>query len=61
MPVKNGQEIVVELKQQPHPYTKEKLKQLILKLYPNSDFIQQNLNNIAKIALTSLRTHKKQQ
>ena len=46
MPVKDGQEITVEFEQQPHPYTSDELKDLILKLNPNSDYITQNIDKI---------------
>ncbi len=48
MPVKDGQQITVEFEQQPHPYTSDELKDIILKLNPNSTYIKQNINKIAE-------------
>lgn len=44
MPVKDGQVINIEVAQQYHQYTKDELKDIILKLSPNSDYIRQNIN-----------------
>lgn len=46
MPVKDGQIIEIEVIQAFHQYTKEELKDLILKLNPKSDYIQKNINKL---------------
>lgn len=46
MPVKDGQVVTVEVVQQYHQYTKDELKDVILKLNPNSDYIRQNINRL---------------
>ena len=44
MPVRDEQEVWVEYEQQPHPYSREELKETILKLNPTSEAIQKNIN-----------------
>ena len=51
MPVKDGQKITVEIEQIYHPYSKEELKDIILKLNPKSDFISKYLDIIADLVL----------
>lgn len=46
MPVKDGQVINIEVAQQYHQYTKDELKDVILKLNPNSDYIRQNIKRL---------------
>ena len=46
MPVKNGQIVKVEVVQQYHQYSKEELKDVILKLNPNSDYIKENIEKL---------------
>lgn len=46
MPVKDGQVVRVEVVQQYHQYAKEELKDVILKLNPNSDYIKKNINKL---------------
>ena len=46
MPVKDGQLINIEVAQQYHQYTKDELKDVILKLNPNSDYIRQNIKRL---------------
>ena len=46
MPVKDGQVINIEVAQQYHQYTKDELKDVILKLNPNSDYIRRNINRL---------------
>ena len=48
MPVKDGQKITVEVEQTLHPYTREELKETILKMYPNSEYIQKKIDKILK-------------
>lgn len=48
MPVKDGQVVKVEVVQQYHQYSKEELKNVILKLNPNSDYINVNINKLTK-------------
>ena len=46
MPVKDGQVVKVEVVQQYHQYDKDELKDVILKLNPNSDYIRQNIKRL---------------
>lgn len=46
MPVKDGQVVKVEVVQQYHQYSKDELKDVILKLNPNSDYIRENINKL---------------
>lgn len=48
MPVKDGQTISVEVEQQPHQYSQGELRDLIIKLNPNSDFIRKNIDKLVK-------------
>ena len=44
LPVKDGQEILVEYERQAHPYSREDLRETILKLNPSSDVIRENID-----------------
>ena len=44
MPVKDGQEILVEYERQAHPYSREDLKETILRLNPTWDAIHENID-----------------
>lgn len=55
MPVKDGQNITVEIKQQPHQYSVSELKDVILKLNPNNNYIK---SDIAKIVAEAAKTYK---
>ena len=44
MPVKDGQEILVEYERQAHPYSREDLKETILKLNPTWGAVQENID-----------------
>lgn len=46
MPVKNGQEITLEVEQQYHQYTKDKLKDIIIRLNADDDHIKENVEEI---------------
>lgn len=46
MPVKDGQVVKVEVVQQYHKYSKDELKDVILKLNPNSDYIKEHVNKL---------------
>ncbi len=46
MPVKDGQVINVEVVQQYHQYGKDELKDVILKLNPNSEYIKENIDKL---------------
>lgn len=46
MPVKDGQVVKVEVVQQYHQYSKDELKDVILKLNPNSDYIKENIEKL---------------
>lgn len=48
MPVRDGQSIVVEIELQPHQYSKEELENIILKLFPNNEYIKQNMIHFLK-------------
>lgn len=48
MPVKDGQVVKVEVVQQYHQYSKGELKDVILKLNPNSDYIRENIKKFSK-------------
>ena len=37
------QEITLEIKQQPHQYLEEELRDLIFKLYPNNEYIKDDI------------------
>jgi hypothetical protein len=53
MPVKDGQVVKVDFEQQPHQYSKSELKDVILKLNPNNNYIKNNIDKIvAKLAKT---------
>ena len=44
MPVKDGQEVWIEYERQAHLYSREELKETILKLNPRSDVIRENID-----------------
>lgn len=46
MPVKDGQIVKVDIVQQYHLYSKDELKDVILKLNPNSDYIKENIEKL---------------
>ena len=46
MPVKDGQEILVEYERQTHPYSREHLKETILKLNPTWGAVQENIDAV---------------
>ena len=46
MPVKDGQIVKVEVVQQYHQYSKDELKDVILKLNPNSEYIKENIEKL---------------
>ncbi len=46
MPVKDGQVVTVEVAQQYYQYTKDELKDIILKLNPNSDYVKSKINKL---------------
>lgn len=46
IPVKDGQTIEIEVIQGFHQYTKQELKELILKLNPKSYYIQKNIDKL---------------
>lgn len=53
MPVKDGQVVKIAFEQQPHQYAKSELKDVILKLNPNNNYIKTNADKIvAKLAKT---------
>ena len=48
VPVKDGQEIKLEIEQQYHEYTESELKDVILKLNQNSEYIKENIDIISE-------------
>lgn len=46
MPVKDGQEITLDIEQQYHQYFEDELKDVILKLNPNNGYIKDNIDDI---------------
>ena len=46
MPVKDGQQITVEVEQKYHNYTEDELKDLILKLNLSSEYIRNNIDSV---------------
>ena len=46
MPVKDGQEVELEIEQAYHKYTKTELKNLLLKLNANSNYVIQNIDKL---------------
>ena len=58
MPVKDGQTVSVEIEQQPHQYTKDELKDLILKLNPNDAYIASHVAKIVEIIAKNNKPHK---
>ena len=48
MPVKNGQEIILETEQQYHKYSEDELKDILKKLYQNDEVLAKNINEITK-------------
>ena len=46
MPVKDGQVVKVDVVQQYHQYDKDELKDVILKLNPNSEYIKENIKKL---------------
>ena len=53
MPVKDGQVVKIAFEQRPHQYAKSELKDVILKLNPNNNYIKTNIDKIVtKVAKT---------
>lgn len=53
MPVKDRQVVKIAFEQQPHQYAKSELKDVILKLNPNNNYIKTNIDKIVtKVAKT---------
>ncbi len=48
MPVKDGQEITLEVEQQYHQYTEDELRNILLKLNYNSEYVVLNIDEIIK-------------
>ena len=55
IPVKDGDILRVEVKQVPHKYRKEELKDTILKLNPDNSYIKDNLSKIIKMLAPFLK------
>lgn len=49
IPVKDGQELILEVEQQYHEYTKDELKDLLLKLNANDEFVRENIEKITEV------------
>ncbi len=54
MPVKDGQVVKIAFKQQPHQYAKSELKDVILKLNPNNNYIKTNIDKIVTKVATGI-------
>ena len=54
MPVKDGQVVKIAFEQQPHQYAKSELKDVILKLNPNNNYIKTNIDKIVTKVATSI-------
>ena len=61
MPVRDGQSIVVEIELQPHQYSKEELENIILKLFPNNEYIKQNMIHFLKHCAAFIKPTVKKQ
>lgn len=66
MSVKDGQEVTIEIEQQYHEYTEDELKDVILKLSYDSEYIQNNIDIImselkTKLPIIDKATYEKQQ
>ena len=59
MPVKDGQIVKVEVVQQYHQYSKDELKDVILKLNPSSDYIRENINKLTNKIYREITERKK--
>ena len=61
MPVKDGQVVKVEVIQQYHQYSKDELKDVILKLNPNSEYIKDNIAELVRKIYQKInkKTYKK--
>ena len=57
-PVKDGQIVKVEVVQQYHQYSKDELKDVILKLNPNSDYINENVEELTNKIYTKIVKYK---
>ena len=66
IPVKNGQEITLEVGQQYHSYNEDETKDIILKLNPDNDYIRDNISVIVnklkkKLPIETMETYRKKQ
>ena len=57
-PVKDGQVVKVEVAQQYHQYSKDELKDVILKLNPNSDYINEHINKLTTKIYNKIVNHE---
>ena len=58
MPVKDGDILRVDVKQTPHKYIKEELKDTILKLNPDNSYIKDNCSEMIKMFASFLKLDK---
>ena len=58
MPVKDGQIVKVEVVQQYHQYSKDELKDVILKLNQNSDYINEHINKLTTKIYNKIVNHE---
>ena len=58
MPVKDGQKIWLEYERRAHPYSREELKETVLKLYPTSKVIQANIDVLVDIIYKAIDHEK---
>lgn len=54
IPVKDGQEITLEIEQQYHQYSDVELKDMLLKLYSDDEFLKENLDTIVENILIKM-------
>ena len=58
MPVKDGQVVKVDVVQQYHQYDKDELKDVILKLNPNSEYIKENIKKLTNKIYKKISKYK---
>ena len=46
LPVKNGQEVTLEIEQEFHPYMEDELRRLLLKMNSSSVYVKDNIDDI---------------
>lgn len=59
MPVKDGQTVLIEIEQQPHQYSRNELKGLVLKLFAKNDYVKAHVEAILKHCSAFIRPEDK--